>query len=63
MSAVKIQPYYTYKDYCAWEGRWELIDGIPFAMSPGSGATASVAITKYRLRIKIGFKKIKMQTL
>lgn len=34
MSAVKILPNYTYKDYCLWEGRWELIDGIPYAMSP-----------------------------
>jgi len=34
MSAVKLLPYYTYDDYCHWEGRWELIDGIPFAMSP-----------------------------
>ncbi len=34
MNAVKLLPYYTYKDYCNWEGRWELIDGIPFAMSP-----------------------------
>ena len=34
MGAVKLLPYYTYKDYCNWEGRWELINGIPFAMSP-----------------------------
>ena len=34
MSAVKLLPHYTYEDYCLWEGRWELIDGIPFAMSP-----------------------------
>ena len=27
-------PHYTYDDYCQWEGRWELIGGIPFAMSP-----------------------------
>lgn len=33
-SAVKILPHYTYEDYCQWEGRWELIDGIPYAMSP-----------------------------
>ena len=32
--AVKILPYYTYDDYVQWEGRWELIDGIPHAMSP-----------------------------
>lgn len=30
----KILPNYTYDDYCHWEGRWELIEGIPFAMSP-----------------------------
>ena len=33
-SAVKILPHYTYDDYCNWEGRWELIEGIPYAMSP-----------------------------
>ncbi len=33
-SAIKILPHYTYEDYCQWEGRWELIDGIPYAMSP-----------------------------
>lgn len=35
MSIVeKYRPYYTYKDYCQWEGRWELIEGMPYAMSP-----------------------------
>lgn len=33
-SAVKILPHYTYEEYCQWEGRWELIEGIPYAMSP-----------------------------
>jgi len=32
--AKKNLPNYTYDDYCQWEGRWELIDGIPYAMSP-----------------------------
>ena len=26
--------YYTYDDYIKWEGNWELINGIPLAMSP-----------------------------
>ncbi len=30
----KILPHYTYEDYCRWEGQWELIEGIPYAMSP-----------------------------
>ncbi len=27
-------PHYTYDDYAKWEGRWELIHGIPYAMTP-----------------------------
>ncbi|HIO91867.1 MAG TPA: Uma2 family endonuclease [Leucothrix mucor] len=27
-------PYYTTDDYCEWEGNWELIEGIPYSMSP-----------------------------
>ncbi len=26
--------YYTFGDYQEWEGRWELIDGVAYAMSP-----------------------------
>ena len=26
--------YYTYEDYINWEGDWELIDGIAYAMAP-----------------------------
>lgn len=35
--ALKVEhlPEYTYQDYLAWEGRWELIHGVPYAMSPG----------------------------
>ena len=33
-SPVRILPHYTYEDYCRWEGQWELIEGIPYAMSP-----------------------------
>ena len=32
--AEKYRPHYTYDDYCLWEGRWELIEGMPYAMSP-----------------------------
>jgi Uma2 family endonuclease len=33
-STVKILPHYTYDDYEKWEGKWEVIDGVPYAMSP-----------------------------
>ena len=29
-------PHYTYWDYQQWENKWELIRGVPYAMSPGS---------------------------
>ncbi len=32
--AAKYRPYYTYEDYCQWEGNWELIEGMPYAMCP-----------------------------
>jgi Uma2 family endonuclease len=33
-NAVKILPHYTYDDYVQWEGKWEVIEGVPYAMSP-----------------------------
>ena len=32
--STKYRPYYTYEDYCLWKGRWELIEGMPYAMAP-----------------------------
>ena len=32
--ADKYRPRFTYDDYVQWEGRWELIEGMPYAMSP-----------------------------
>lgn len=39
MSEVRLKylPRYTYEDSENWEGRWELIYGIPYAMSPSPG--------------------------
>ena len=35
MGAVRLEDVrYTYDDYKQWEGDWELIEGVPFAMSP-----------------------------
>jgi Uma2 family endonuclease len=33
-STAKILPHYTYHEWEEWEGQWELIEGIPYAMSP-----------------------------
>jgi hypothetical protein len=32
-NTIKILPHYTYSDYVQWEGKWEVIDGVPYAMS------------------------------
>ena len=36
MNAIKKEylPNYTYDDYVQWEGDWELIYGVPYAMAP-----------------------------
>ncbi len=34
MRAQRYLPNYTVEDYLRWEGDWELIDGVPSAMSP-----------------------------
>lgn len=30
--AVRILPHYAYDEYVSWEGKWELIEGIPFSI-------------------------------
>ncbi|MCH9739302.1 MAG: Uma2 family endonuclease [Epsilonproteobacteria bacterium] len=38
MEALKYEnfQYYTYDDYKEWDDRWELIDGVPYAMAPAA---------------------------
>lgn len=55
-SAVKILPHYTYEDYVHWEGKWELIDGIPYAMSPAPvpnhQITSGNLLSEFRVQLK-----------
>jgi Uma2 family endonuclease len=34
MRNINYIPKYSYEDYQIWEGKWELIEGIPYAMVP-----------------------------
>ena len=34
MGALDYLKHYTYEDYVLWEGKWELYEGFPVAMSP-----------------------------
>lgn len=56
-SALKILPHYTYEDYCQWEGRWELIEGIPFAMSPAPLPRHQWISSNVKFELKNGIKK------
>lgn len=59
MSAVKLLPYYTYKDYCNWEGRWEIIEGIPFAMSPAPNLKHQWILVNIVSELRYALKKSK----
>ena len=59
MNAVKLLPYYTYKDYCVWEGRWELIEGIPYAMSPAPSLRHQWLVVNIVSELRAAIKKSK----
>ncbi len=56
-SAVKILPYYTYEDYCRWEGRWEIIEGIPYAMSPAPAPRHQWVSSNIKSELRNAIKK------
>ena len=61
--AEKYLPNYTYADYCEWEGNWELINGIPYAMSPAPiikhQLVNSNLVAEFREALKKGCGKCK----
>ncbi len=62
--AAKYRPHYTYDDYCQWEGRWELIEGMPYAMSPApvpehQNVNGNIYI-EFKNALKKGCKKCKV---
>ena len=48
MAAVEHLPHYTYEEYARWEGDWELIGGVPYAMPPAP------TITHQEINLNIG---------
>jgi Uma2 family endonuclease len=55
--AEKYRPHYTYEDYCQWEGKWELIEGMPYAMSPAPIPAHQVIGGNFYSIFKEGLKK------
>lgn len=59
MSGYRLLPHYTYEDYLNWEGRWELIEGIPFAMSPAPTLRHQWLAANIIFELKSSIKKSK----
>ena len=57
LSAIKILPHYTYEEYCQWEGRWELIAGIPYAMCPATAPRHQCVSSNIKGEIRNALKK------
>lgn len=55
-SATKILPHYTYEEYRLWEGRWEIIEGIPYAMSPAPIPTHQWVSVNIMSELKLSLK-------
>jgi len=58
MSLPQQNERYTYADYCTWDDgkRWELIDGVPYAMSSAPGWEHQGLITKLLTQFEIFLK-------
>jgi Uma2 family endonuclease len=59
MEASRILPHYTYDDYVHWEGKWELIEGIPFAMSPSPRPKHQWITANISSEFRVALKKCK----
>ena len=55
-NAYKILPYYTYNEWVLWEGKWELIDGIPYAMSPSPAPRHQRVAAELRYELSLAIK-------
>jgi Uma2 family endonuclease len=44
--------YYSYEEYCQWEGNWELIKGVPLAMAPAPMITHQVIAANILFELK-----------
>lgn len=64
-NAIKILPHYTYEDYIHWEGKWEIIDGVPYAMSPAAVPYHQIVSAnlsaEFRMQLKKSAKCLVMQ--
>lgn len=51
--ALSYLEYYTFEDYRQWQGDWELIEGMPYAMTPSPGVTHQAVSVNVVSQIKV----------
>jgi Uma2 family endonuclease len=61
MRQLKYIPQYTATDYQKWEGDWELIDGMPYAMSPSASVPHQDLAGELIWQIRDSLKKNKSE--
>jgi len=54
--ALAYQEFYTVDDYMQWEGKWELMDGMPYAMAPSPSVSHQVVSLNVASTIKASIK-------
>ncbi len=60
MSALRKEEYlpcYSYDDYLLWEGNWELIDGIPYAMAPSPMKNHQMIASNFIFELRTNMNK------
>ena len=58
-SALQLLPHYTFEDWQRWEGQWELIHGVPYAMSPAPVPKHQIIANALGLELGLALKKCK----
>lgn len=57
--AKKYLPNYTVEDYQQWKGDWELIEGIPYAMTPSPFEVHQKVVANFISQIQPQVKQCK----
>jgi len=58
-SALQLLPHYTFEDWQRWEGQWELIHGVPYAMSPAPVPKHQIIANALGSEFAVALKKCK----
>lgn len=48
---------YTYQDYVKWDGRWELINGVPYNMAPAPSFVYQSIVGEWYVALRAFFRE------